>query len=114
MKVYFNHQRELVETIVSYGFTDDILRSLEYSEVPGVELRADEPDPNEGCLMPPEGATAEMDIPEDELLEHEVLADGWEDDGFRHAGLGRREFIVPARVVNRYDRRLYVEEAPGT
>ena len=59
--------------------------------------------------MPPEGATVVMDIPESELLEHEVLADGWEADGFRHAGFGYREFVVPARVVNRYDRSLYVE-----
>ena len=32
-------------------------------------------------------------------------------DGFRHAGLGYREFVVPARVVNRYERRLYTEDA---
>jgi hypothetical protein len=109
MKVYFNHRAPLVETIVTYGFTNDILRDITYAEIPGVELSASEPDPNEGCLMPPDGATIVIDIPEAELLDHEVLADGWEADGFRHAGFGRREFIVPARVVNRYERALYTE-----
>ena len=58
MKVYFNHKRELVETIVRFGFTDDIFRSIDFADVSGVELRDAEPDPNEGCPMAPEGAVA--------------------------------------------------------
>ena len=107
MKVYFNHRAKLCEAVVKFGFTDDIFRSIEYDECPGVELRDAAPDPNEGCLMPPQGATIVMDIPESELTEYEVLAEGWEADGYRHAGYGYREFIVPARVVNRYDRSPY-------
>ena len=110
MKVYFNHRAELCDAIVTFGFTDDILGRLEYADVPGVELQGSEPDPNEGCVMPPDGAIVVMDIPEAELLEFEVLAEGWEADGFRHAGFGRREFIVPAKVVNRHDRALWQED----
>lgn len=109
MKVYFNHKAELINAIITYGFTDDIFRSIEFAPFPGVEVSADPPDPNDGCLMPPQGATAELDVPEDVLLPFEALAEGWEADGFRHAGSGIREFIVPARVLNRYPRRLYAE-----
>ena len=109
MKVYFNHRAELCDILVRFGFTNDILRSLDYADVPGVELRDAVPDPNEGCLMPPAGATVVLDIPEAELLPHEVLAENWEADGFRRAGMGYREFVVPAAVVNRYPRQLYDE-----
>ena len=110
METYFNHRAELCEVIVRFGFTDDILRSTEFAGIEGVELRAATPDPNEGCVMPPAGATVVIDIPEDELLPFEVLAEGWQADGFQNAGFGYREFIVPARVVNRYDRSLYAED----
>ena len=110
MKTYFNHRAGLCEVIVRFGFTDDILRSTEFAGVEGVELRNKSPDCNEGCLMPPAGATIVIDIPEDELLPYEVLAEGWQADGFRHAGFGYREFIVPARMVNRCDRALYAED----
>jgi hypothetical protein len=109
MKTYFNHRAALIEVILRFGFTDDILRSIELAGFEGVELRDAVPDPNEGCLMPPLGATVVMDIPESELAGCELLAEGWEADGFRHAGSGYREFVVPARIVNRYDRSLYTE-----
>jgi hypothetical protein len=110
MKTYFNHRAGLCEVIVRFGFTDDILRSTEFAGIEGVELRDKAPDPNEGCLMPPAGATMVIHIPEDELIPHELLAEDWQADGFRHAGFGYREFVVPARLVNRYDRSLYTEE----
>lgn len=113
MKVFFNHRAALIEVILRFGFTDDILRSADFAEVEGVELRGTAPDPNEGCLMPPAGATIVLDIPEAELAPHEALAEGWEADGFRHAGLGYREFVVPARIVNRYNRVLLDEHTGG-
>lgn len=111
MIVYFNHRVALIEVVLRFGFTDDILRSADFAEVEGVELGGKAPDPNEGCLIPPAGATIVLDIPEAELAPYEALAEGWEADGFRHAGLGYREFVVPARVVNRYERWLYTEDA---
>ena len=65
--------------------------------------------------MPPAGATIVIGIPEDELLPYEVLAEGWQAEGIRHAGFGYCEFVVPARVVNRYGRSLYGgdDEASG-
>ena len=107
MVVYFNHRAALIEVILRFGFTNDILRDPDFAEYEGVELRDARPDPAEGCLMPPDGATIIIAIPETELLPYEVLAVGWQADGFRHAGFGYREFIVPARIVNRYDRALY-------
>jgi hypothetical protein len=107
MVVYFNHRAALIEVILRFGFTNDILRDPDFAEYEGVELRDARPDPAEGCLMPPDGATIIIGIPETELLPYEVLAVGWQADGFRHAGFGYREFIVPARIVNRYDRALY-------
>ena len=107
MVVYFNHRAALIEVILRFGFTNDILRDPDFAEYEGVELRDARPDPAEGCLMPPDGATIIIAIPETELLPYEVLAVGWQADGFRHAGFGYREFIVPARIVNRYDRRVY-------
>jgi len=104
--VYFNHKAGLCEVIVRYGFTNDKLREAAFAGIPGVEVRDKSPDPNEGCLLPPEGATVEIDVTQSELLEYEVLAEGWEADGFRHAGFGYREFVVPARVLNRYQRKL--------
>ena len=87
---------ELCEVTVRFGFTDDILRSPEFAGIEGVELRDKAPDCNEGCLMSPAGATIVIGIPEDELLPFEVLAESWQADGFRHAGFGYREFVVPA------------------
>ena len=78
MKVYFNHRAALVEVILKFGFTDDILRSADLAEIKGVELRGKAPDPNEGCLMPPAGATIVLDIPEAELAPYEALAEGWD------------------------------------
>lgn len=113
MIVYFNHRVALIEVVLRFGFTDDILRSADFAEVEGVELRGKAPGPNEGCLMPPDGATIVIDIPEAELLPHEALGEGWEADGFRHTRFGYREFIVPTRVVNRYDRRLLRDPEAG-
>lgn len=62
MKVYFNHRADPCEVIVTYGFTNDIMRSLEFAEIPGMELRGAAPDPNEGCPVPPEGATVVIDV----------------------------------------------------
>ena len=95
MVVYFNHRAALIEVILRFGFTNDILRDPDFAEYEGVELRDARPDPAEGCLMPPDGATIIIAIPETELLPYEVLAVGWQADGFRHAGFGYREFIWP-------------------
>ncbi len=60
--------------------------------------------------MSPAGATIVIGIPEDELLPFEVLAESWQADGFRHAGFGYREFVVPAGWSTRNDRSLYAED----
>jgi hypothetical protein len=119
MKVYFNHRAELCETIAKFGFTDDIFRSLEFSNIPGVELQEMVPDPNDGCLMPPKGGAVVMDIPEEVLRPfmvtlgatvHMALDGTVAKDDLRTAeqpdGPPTGEYIVPAAVANRYDRAL--------
>ena len=56
------------------GFTNDIIRSLEFAGIEGGELRNKPPDPNEGCLIPPTWATIMTGNPEDELLPYQLLS----------------------------------------
>ena len=42
MVVYFNHRAALIEVILRFGFTNDILRAPDFAEYEGVEPERDE------------------------------------------------------------------------
>jgi hypothetical protein len=128
VKVYYNDRREIAEKLADVGFSDPSALRMDPAFrdlVPdGVQVAAIQKDSNDGGIEPPQGAYVEVDVPDGVLEQYELLADdpvpfdigalghpgrAKLSDLGRHAGAGFREFLVPASILNRYQRRLHTD-----
>lgn len=100
MRLYFSTTEQQAHQILNQGFVDVYSVGFEGGgSLSGVPLSDDRLGVDEGRLG---DEHLQVVIADDLIAEYELVAEEPMPDGSRHAGLGHREWIVPAAILNEH------------